>query len=309
MGSIRFGIKVTGFSSDGNTRLLKTMRLNSVLPISNGYETSKTTKSASESKPRLERMDKSPEIRQLNEWKWYQIRCDDEECEICFVQDIVHILTKLKVRLLNLAVTLHMGNYIAGNNHLQALARDVSKDQHLLTATDLKGEDKMNFEAVEKMCLLKVIDHLKKKYLKFPPKRTKKIKTTKRDDTSSKTEEEDKVTAFDDSTDTEVFDSNKSDDDSDYSQSVIETQVGDALETKRSTKVEVTNKTDELSVDSFVFCSFIYNQGTKMEKQKKFIAQVIKKEKSNITVSCMRYNEKRSFHFQMFDLKVQYFYY
>ncbi|CAH1108544.1 unnamed protein product [Psylliodes chrysocephalus] len=96
----RFGIKVAGFSSDGDTRLLKAMRLNSVLSISNGYETPKTTKSASESEPRSKRMDKSPEIRQLNEWKWYQI----------------HILTKLRVRLLNSAVTLPMGNYIAELN-------------------------------------------------------------------------------------------------------------------------------------------------------------------------------------------------
>lgn len=68
----------------------------------------------------------------------------------CFFQDIVHILTKLRVRFLNYNVTLIIADKIA-----------ISKDQHLLILTDLKGEDKMNFLFAEKMCSTKIMELLK----------------------------------------------------------------------------------------------------------------------------------------------------
>jgi hypothetical protein len=51
-----------------------------------------------------------------------------------------------------------MGNYFATVDYLMELTRTFSKDKHLLTVTDLKPEDKMNFLSAEKMCSTKVLN-------------------------------------------------------------------------------------------------------------------------------------------------------
>jgi hypothetical protein len=81
--------------------------------------------------------------------------------EECYVQDITHIITKMRTRFLKEGIILQMGNYLATADHLHYLVKTVSKDKHLLTSWDLKGEDKMNYSAGEKMCSLSVISNLK----------------------------------------------------------------------------------------------------------------------------------------------------
>lgn len=50
-----------------------------------------------------------------------------------------------------------MGNYFGTVDHLMELTRTFSKDKHLLTVSDLKPEDKMNFSSAEKMCSTNVL--------------------------------------------------------------------------------------------------------------------------------------------------------
>lgn len=72
------------------------------------------------------------------------------EGQIC-IQDSVHIATKLKTRLLNKKITLIIGKHVATVKHLYTLISEKSKDKHKLTASDLKAEDKMNYNAAEKI--------------------------------------------------------------------------------------------------------------------------------------------------------------
>jgi len=132
----KFGIIIAGFSSDGDTRLLKAMRLNNCLPITSNQIFSWS-----------------------KEWPWFQI--DMNKVEECYIQDTTHIITKMRTRLLKEGIILQMGNYLATPDHLHYLVETVSKDKHLLTSLDLKGEDKMNYSAGEKMCSLSVINNLK----------------------------------------------------------------------------------------------------------------------------------------------------
>jgi len=81
--------------------------------------------------------------------------------EKCYVQDTTHIITKMQTRFLKEEIILQMGNYLATVDHLHYLVKNVSKDKHLLTSWDLKGEDKMNYFAGEKMCSSRVISQLK----------------------------------------------------------------------------------------------------------------------------------------------------
>lgn len=134
----KFGITVLGFSSDGDTRLLKAMRI--VSGLGNLKEDVNFDK-------------------ENTGWRWYH--SNDNVDEGCFFQDFIHILTKLRVRLLNSKVKLTIGNYQASPEHLITIINTVSKDKHLLTMTDVKAEDKMNFLSAEKMCSIRVIELLK----------------------------------------------------------------------------------------------------------------------------------------------------
>lgn len=48
-----------------------------------------------------------------------------------------------------------MGTYFVSVDHLMELTRSHTKDKHLLTMTDFKPEDKMNFQSAQKCALLK----------------------------------------------------------------------------------------------------------------------------------------------------------
>lgn len=125
------GIRILGFSSDGDWRLLKVMRLESqVLQAS------------------------CPEY--LN-WHWFHCTFNSETI---YIQDTVHILTKLKTRFTKPSVFLPFGNDVISSSHLLKLITDYSKDKHLLVENDLNSDDKMNFNAVLKIsseCVLSLL--------------------------------------------------------------------------------------------------------------------------------------------------------
>lgn len=132
----KIDITIASFSFDGDTRLLKAMRLNNCLKIISNQIFSWSTA-----------------------WPWFQINMN--KVEECYVQDTTHIITKMRTRFLKDGIILQMGNYLATVDHLHYLVKTVSKDKHLLTSWELKGEDKMNYDAGEKMCSSSVISHLK----------------------------------------------------------------------------------------------------------------------------------------------------
>lgn len=109
------GIKILGFSSDGDTRLLKAMQTSAYSQQSSQY----------------------------------------------YIQDTVHIGTKLRTRFLKPKVILPIGNFLISASHLQVLIETYTKDKHLLIRSDLMPEDKMNFCSAEKMCAPTVQELLK----------------------------------------------------------------------------------------------------------------------------------------------------
>ncbi|KYN23201.1 hypothetical protein ALC57_04378 [Trachymyrmex cornetzi] len=116
-----FGITILGHSSDGDTRLMKAMKTTYKLPAS------------------VE-----------NKWPWFHCMKPNSNALVC--QDTIHIGTKLRTRLLHEKVNLQIGNYIINKKHLEYLILNFGKDKHLLTISDINGEDKMNYRAVEKIC-------------------------------------------------------------------------------------------------------------------------------------------------------------
>lgn len=94
---------------------------------------------------------------------WYMWYNANIKSEFVCVQDSIHIGTKLRNRLLNTANTLIIGNNIISLNHLKILMSTIPKDEHLLSATDINVEDRMNFNAVLKISDPRIISLLLKK--------------------------------------------------------------------------------------------------------------------------------------------------
>lgn len=124
---VTFGITVLGFSSDGDSRLLKAMRTETHLGIS---------QVCSNSNSKL-----------ILNWPWFNAIYIDNG----FVQDTIHIATKLRNRLLKPSILLPFGNKLISVSHLKILINIVSKDKHLLSLSDIEPKDKMNFESANKI--------------------------------------------------------------------------------------------------------------------------------------------------------------
>lgn len=141
------GIEILGFSSDGDTRLLKGMKMWSQLGVQ--IEGKKTANASTLT-------EENSEIPQT--WPWYN--CDLKVQEN-FVQDSVHIGVKLRNRLCKSDVKLTVGNKRISIDHLKTLIEKESKDKHKLTISDLDAKDRMNFASVEKICndsILKLLE-------------------------------------------------------------------------------------------------------------------------------------------------------
>lgn len=83
---------------------------------------------------------------------------------LLFVQDIIHIATKLRNFFLKTIMNpelLPFGDFFIQQSHLEYLLQNFSKDKHCLTHSTLNPIDKQNFESVQRMYDQKVIDLLR----------------------------------------------------------------------------------------------------------------------------------------------------
>lgn len=76
--------------------------------------------------------------------------------ETTMTQDVTHIITKLRNRLITYSRIYPIGKNIISSSHLKTLVDTVSKDKHLLVRSDLEPKDRQNFLSAEKLCSKKV---------------------------------------------------------------------------------------------------------------------------------------------------------
>lgn len=91
---------------------------------------------------------------------------DEEKCTartsetLCFLQDIVHILTKLRNRLLKASMLFLLGNKLISVSHLKILINEVSKAEHGLVFSDICPDDRQNYRSFEKVMEERVVNGL-----------------------------------------------------------------------------------------------------------------------------------------------------
>lgn len=81
---------------------------------------------------------------------------DNVDETIVFLQDIVHIGTKLRNRLLSSSTVLLIGEKIASVSHLKMLMNVASKDKHGLVYSDICPDDRQNYGSLQKIMEPKV---------------------------------------------------------------------------------------------------------------------------------------------------------
>lgn len=84
------------------------------------------------------------------------------EQDTSFVQDSVHIATKLRNRMLKPSSLLPMGSVQVSVSHLKILISTVPKDFHKLVLSDICPDDRQNYSSFEKMTEQHVIECLSK---------------------------------------------------------------------------------------------------------------------------------------------------
>ena len=128
------GIRVLTYSTDGDSREMKLMRdhLRLGAPLQETFNA-----------------DMSERISLRKKWPWFV--CDYPHDNIS-IQDTVHLGAKLRTRLLKLQKPMPFGKMVANMAHLINLQRQLSKDKHLIRESDLFPQDKMNYDAVQRLC-------------------------------------------------------------------------------------------------------------------------------------------------------------
>lgn len=79
-----------------------------------------------------------------------------------FIQDTIHILTKLRNRILKPSIMLPMGNYQISVTHIKILLSLVAKEEHGLVISDICPEDRQNFASCQKIMHSRVLSSLEK---------------------------------------------------------------------------------------------------------------------------------------------------
>lgn len=113
------GIEVVGFSSDIDFHLLKPMSYRVITTPTSTF------------------------------WKWFQA---NKMANHLYIQDHIHIGTKLKSRLLKSSIILPLEKEFAVfRSHLAKLIQRLSEDQHELCLSDISPKDNINYREVQKM--------------------------------------------------------------------------------------------------------------------------------------------------------------
>ncbi|CAM4849470.1 unnamed protein product [Rotaria magnacalcarata] len=138
------GLRVIGFSTDGDSRYLRAMRLCSrffaELPNLN-----------------LFKYNDQLDIKIPDKWSWFFMK---QQQIFFFMQDPIHIATKIRNRLLSKLANLKMGDFSIDMKDLVELIEAKSKIEHNLIKSDLNPKDRQNFASCLRISSELVLDLL-----------------------------------------------------------------------------------------------------------------------------------------------------
>ena len=129
------GIRIVGFSTDGDPKYMKAMKL--IL----GFFASM---------PNITLSDRSDavQVSPPNDWNWFYLR--RRQLVLC-LQDPTHVCTKLRNRLLSVTAALTVGDQRISLDFLSDMMNSISKLKHGLVKSDIYPRDKQNYASCGKI--------------------------------------------------------------------------------------------------------------------------------------------------------------
>ena len=146
---LKRGITIISFGADGDSRLLRAMKISTQLNLT---ASDKALFNQSPSSLTLG-------LRIPKDWTWFWV---ERATTLLYIQDYIHVAVKLKSRLLKPSIILPLGEYLAGSHHLRYISEIFTKDQHGLRQQDIDHKDKQNFDAVIRITSPSVLSLLEK---------------------------------------------------------------------------------------------------------------------------------------------------
>ena len=137
-------IYVLGFATDGDPKYLRSMRL-----ASNFFVKQQTLNIFNDQL--------SFKVKFPSSWCWYYL---DSTQLFLFMQDGIHLCTKMRNRFLSRNVSLKMGSHKVLTKHLYQLVKTRNKIDHNLSLSDLNVKDKQNFSSCQRISDDKVLNLL-----------------------------------------------------------------------------------------------------------------------------------------------------
>ncbi|CAM4930197.1 unnamed protein product [Rotaria socialis] len=129
-------IRIVGFSTDGDPKYMRAMRL-----VTGFF--------ASLPNIKLNSYTNAFHVKIPKDWNWYFL--GDSHLFLCF-QDATHLCTKLRNRLLSRTANMLIGNHCISINYLSTLIRNIPKLRHGLVKSDIFPQDRQNFSSCVKIC-------------------------------------------------------------------------------------------------------------------------------------------------------------
>ena len=130
----KINILVVSFGGDGDSRLMKLLRISVSLLIPSTKPLLQEVPACCVTPPNIPK-----------QWgSWFHIHPKSA----AYVQDMIHVAVKMKSRLLRPSIVLPMESYIAVGHHICIIQVTFEKDQHGLRERDVNHKDKQNFDAV-----------------------------------------------------------------------------------------------------------------------------------------------------------------
>ena len=138
-------IRVLGFSTDGDPKYLRAMRLS--------FNFFFQTQTLDVCNDKLSFTTNIP----LNWSSWYFLNPTQL---FLFMQDGIRLCTKMRNRILSTKTNLRMGSYQGSVQHLHQLLRTTNKIDHNLSKSDLNVRNKQNFSSCQRIPSDNVLDVL-----------------------------------------------------------------------------------------------------------------------------------------------------
>ena len=144
-----YTIEVLGFSGDGDSKLLRAMKIKSELGGNSNDNELKGKSKLKKNQTLKENLPLNNNVNQKPSIEGFNAKLNPPQI---FIQDTVHEGNKLKNLLLKDFTIIPIGKFMISLGHIKSVYKNSTKNKHFLNESDLYENDRMNFNCTMRLC-------------------------------------------------------------------------------------------------------------------------------------------------------------